>query len=84
MSSEARAAAATQVRCSFCGKPSSDIEKVIAGPGVYICNECTGLCNDILAEPGARIQCGHDIVWRVIRGCQAGNRRPALASGTPR
>ncbi len=49
MSSEARAATATQVRCSFCGKPSSDVEKVIAGPGVYICNECIGLCNDILA-----------------------------------
>ncbi len=49
MSGEARAATATQVRCSFCGKPSSDVEKVIAGPGVYICNECIGLCNDILA-----------------------------------
>jgi ATP-dependent Clp protease ATP-binding subunit ClpX len=39
---------AIQVRCSFCAKPSSDVEKVIAGPGVYICNECIGLCNDIL------------------------------------
>jgi ClpX C4-type zinc finger len=38
----------TQVRCSFCAKPSSEVEKVIAGPGVYICNECVGLCNDIL------------------------------------
>jgi ClpX C4-type zinc finger len=41
-------AAATQVRCSFCAKPSSEVEKVIAGPGVYICNECVGLCSDIL------------------------------------
>lgn len=47
MSSETQAA--VQVRCSFCGKPSSDVEKVIAGPGVYICNECIGLCNDILS-----------------------------------
>jgi hypothetical protein len=39
---------ATQVRCSFCAKPSSDVAKVIAGPGVYICNECVGLCTDIL------------------------------------
>jgi ClpX C4-type zinc finger len=38
----------TQVRCSFCAKPSSEVEKVIAGPGVYICNECVGLCHDIL------------------------------------
>ena len=42
-----------QVRCSFCAKPSSEVEKVIAGPGVYICSECVGLCNDILgAERG--------------------------------
>jgi len=39
---------AVQVRCSFCTKPSSEVEKVIAGPGVYICNVCVGLCNDIL------------------------------------
>lgn len=49
MSSETQApATAIQVRCSFCAKPSSDVEKVIAGPGVYICNECVGLCSDIL------------------------------------
>src|SRR5579862_3832114 len=54
MTSETHAAAAaTQVRCSFCGKPSSEVEKVIAGPGVYICNECVGLCGEILrAEQG--------------------------------
>jgi hypothetical protein len=43
------AATAVQVRCSFCAKPSPEVEKVIAGPGVYICNECVSLCNDILA-----------------------------------
>jgi hypothetical protein len=49
MTSEVRAATtAVQVRCSFCAKPSSEVEKVIAGPGVYICNECVGLCHDIL------------------------------------
>jgi hypothetical protein len=37
-----------QVRCSFCGKPSTEVAKVIAGPGVYICDECVGLCQDIL------------------------------------
>jgi ClpX C4-type zinc finger len=35
--------------CSFCGKSQDKIAKLIAGPGVYICNECVGLCNDILA-----------------------------------
>jgi hypothetical protein len=39
-----------QVRCSFCGKPSSQVAKVIAGPGVYICDECVGLCRDILEQ----------------------------------
>ena len=39
-----------QVNCSFCAKPSSAVAKVIAGPGVYICNECIQLCNDILKE----------------------------------
>jgi hypothetical protein len=42
--------AALQVNCSFCTKPSSAVAKVIAGPGVYICNECIQLCNDILEQ----------------------------------
>jgi hypothetical protein len=49
MTSETRdAAAAVQARCSFCTKPNTEVEKVIAGPGVYICNQCVSLCNDIL------------------------------------
>jgi ATP-dependent Clp protease ATP-binding subunit ClpX len=63
MPSEAQAATTTQVRCSFCAKPSSEVEKVIAGPGVYICNQCVGLCTEILeterskppAEPGTEL-----------------------------
>ena len=42
--------AALEVNCSFCAKPSSAVAKVIAGPGVYICNECVRLCNDILVQ----------------------------------
>ena len=41
---------ALQVNCSFCAKPGSAVAKVIAGPGVYICNECIQLCNDILEQ----------------------------------
>jgi ATP-dependent Clp protease ATP-binding subunit ClpX len=41
---------ALQVNCSFCAKPSSAVAKVVAGPGVFICNECIQLCNDILAQ----------------------------------
>ena len=36
--------------CSFCGKSQSEVKKLIAGPTVYICDECIGLCNDILAD----------------------------------
>ena len=37
-------------RCSFCSKTQHDVRKLIAGPAVYICEECVDLCNDILAE----------------------------------
>ncbi|MCL1874383.1 MAG: ATP-dependent Clp protease ATP-binding subunit ClpX [Clostridiales bacterium] len=36
--------------CSFCGKPQSQVHKLIAGPGAYICNECVDLCNEIIEE----------------------------------
>jgi hypothetical protein len=36
--------------CSFCGKSQKQVQKLIAGPGVYICNECIDLCNEIVAE----------------------------------
>ena len=36
------------VRCSFCGLPQESVKKIIAGPGVYICDECISLCNGIL------------------------------------
>ena len=39
--------------CSFCLKNEEAVEKVIAGPGSYICNECVALCVEILAAPSA-------------------------------
>ena len=36
------------VRCSFCGKTQDEVNKIVAGPGVYICNECVDLCNSII------------------------------------
>ena len=38
------------IRCSFCGKSQDEVHRVIAGPGVYICNECVDLCQEILEE----------------------------------
>ena len=40
--------------CSFCGKSQKEVKKLIAGPGVYICDECIELCNDIIAEEKER------------------------------
>ncbi len=40
--------------CSFCGKSQKEVKKLIAGPTVYICNECIELCNEIIAEEDAK------------------------------
>lgn len=39
-----------QLRCSFCGKPQDQVRRLIAGPNVYICNECIDLCQEIIEE----------------------------------
>ncbi len=40
----------TNLSCSFCGKSLCEVKKLIAGPTVYICDECNELCDDIIAE----------------------------------
>ena len=40
----------SEPRCSFCTRGSSQVDRIIAGPSVHICNECVKLCNDVLAE----------------------------------
>ena len=39
-----------QLKCSFCGKGQEQVKRLIAGPGVYICDECIELCSDIIAD----------------------------------
>lgn len=39
-----------QLRCSFCGKTQDQVKRIIAGPGVHICDECVGLCSEIIEE----------------------------------
>jgi len=39
------------VACSFCRKPPDAVAKLVAGPGVYICNECVGLCTQLVGAP---------------------------------
>lgn len=41
---------AKSIKCSFCGRPQESVKKIVAGPGVYICNECIKACNAILDE----------------------------------
>src|SRR6266699_117123 len=40
------------LQCSFCGKSPEEVKRLIAGPTVYICDECIDLCNEILLEEG--------------------------------
>ncbi len=40
----------SRLKCSFCTKSQDQVKKLIAGPGVYICDECVDLCNEILDE----------------------------------
>jgi hypothetical protein len=48
--------------CSFCGKDKDSVAKMVAGPGVYICSECIGLCTEILAsEEMPAINPRHDL-----------------------
>ena len=44
--------AARDAACSFCLKPAPEVAKLVAGPGVFICNECVDLCQDIIASDG--------------------------------
>ena len=44
----------TNLCCSFCGKSQKEVRKLIAGPTVYICDECIDLCNDIISEENSR------------------------------
>ncbi len=48
------------LKCSFCGKSQKQVKKLIAGPGVYICDECIDLCNEIIEEEMAETS---DLKW---------------------
>lgn len=42
------------LKCSFCSKAQKQVSQLIAGPGVYICDECVGVCGEIIAEREAQ------------------------------
>jgi ATP-dependent Clp protease ATP-binding subunit ClpX len=39
----------SNARCSFCGKPREQVQRLIVGPGVTICEQCVGICHEIIA-----------------------------------
>ena len=43
--------------CSFCGKSQDEVTKLIAGPSVFVCNECVEMCNEIIREEGGPLYC---------------------------
>lgn len=51
-----------EVRCSFCGKDSSQVKRIIAGPNAYICNECVDLCKQIIAQESDSLNSSFDNV----------------------
>ncbi len=66
--------------CSFCGKGQREVRKLIAGPTVYICDECIRLCNDIIAEEAERIARVAALARRLAGVCEDDSAIPeALA-----
>jgi hypothetical protein len=57
--------------CSFCGKNQREVKRLIAGPLAYICDECIGLCNDIIFEEIERDDCVHALRARLPEGARA-------------
>ncbi len=51
------------LKCSFCGKSQKQVKKLIAGPGVYICDECIDLCNEIIEE---ELSEGSELSWEEL------------------
>lgn len=47
------------ITCSFCGKNQNEVQRLIAGQGVYICNECVELCQSILEDGGLSVKKTH-------------------------
>ncbi|MGZ5311453.1 MAG: ATP-dependent Clp protease ATP-binding subunit ClpX, partial [Solirubrobacterales bacterium] len=81
-----------QLLCSFCGKSQRQVKKLIAGPGVYICDECIDLCNEIIDEElappaGAAVELEnlpkpreiHEVLQEYVVGQEAAKRALSVA-----
>jgi hypothetical protein len=66
------------LRCSFCSKGRAQVAKLIAGPNVYICDECVSLCDDILAEERDKLDAARESVAPQVPRPAA---RPVISTG---
>jgi len=78
----AEPATAAPIACSFCAKPELEVAKIIAGPGIYICNECVQTCNDIL---GSALESAGDAppelpYWQAMTDQQLLDHLPRIAA----
>jgi hypothetical protein len=68
-------------QCSFCGKPDNEVAKLVAGPGVYICDECVALCQLIITQSNTAPQ--PDAVRR-LRAWELADDADAVLESLPR
>ncbi|MEU6153460.1 ClpX C4-type zinc finger protein [Actinosynnema sp. NPDC047251] len=69
--------------CSFCGKPAAEVRKVIAGPGIHICDECVAKCVDILDADRSEVEAGVP-EWSVMTDEQLLAHLPRIAATASR
>lgn len=72
-------AAAVEIACSFCAKPAPEVAKIIAGPGIFICNECVQACNDILASATDQDDDAELPYWQAMTDQQLLDHLPKIA-----
>lgn len=68
------------LRCSFCGKAHTEVDKLVAGPGVYICNECIALADSVLEEYGVQPSQARLPMWESLSDEQMLEHIPRVAA----
>lgn len=68
-----------ELRCSFCGKPSTEVHKLVAGPGVYICDGCVDLAKTVIAESEQSAEKPRLPAWETMTDDQMLDHIPRVA-----
>lgn len=68
------------IRCSFCQRPAPEVDKLIAGPGIYICDQCVNLCNEILAQESQTSDTAQIPSWHSLTDADLLAKLPRIAS----